>query len=61
MLTVQSSSTVATIRFRSQGIKNNLPENILLALIGGVSGLFGIDLVHIEKDLVNSQQTYLGV
>jgi hypothetical protein len=36
--------------FKGLGVKSNLPENILLALIGGALGLFGIDLVHIEKD-----------
>jgi hypothetical protein len=35
---------------RGLGVRSNLPENILLALIGGALGLFGIYLIHIEKN-----------
>jgi drug/metabolite transporter (DMT)-like permease len=51
--TIASSNILFTLflqlLFEGLGIKSNLPENILLALIGGALGLFGIYLVHIEK------------
>jgi drug/metabolite transporter (DMT)-like permease len=52
--TIASSNILFTLflqlLFKGLGVKSNLPENILLALIGGALGLFGIYLVHIEKD-----------
>jgi drug/metabolite transporter (DMT)-like permease len=52
--TIASSNILFTLflqlLLKGLGVKSNLPENILLALIGGALGLFGIYLVHIEKD-----------
>jgi drug/metabolite transporter (DMT)-like permease len=52
--TIASSNILFTLflqlLFKGLGVKSILPENILLALIGGALGLFGIYLVHIEKD-----------
>jgi drug/metabolite transporter (DMT)-like permease len=52
--TMASSNILFTLflqlLFKGLGVKSILPENILLALIGGALGLFGIYLVHIEKD-----------
>jgi len=52
--TIASSNILFTLflqlLFRGLGVKSNLPENILLAVIGGALGLFGIYLIHIEKD-----------
>jgi drug/metabolite transporter (DMT)-like permease len=52
--TIASSNILFTLflqlLFKGLGVKSNLPENILLAVIGGALGLFGIYLVHIEKD-----------
>jgi drug/metabolite transporter (DMT)-like permease len=52
--TIASSNILFTLflqlLFKGLGVKSNLPENILLALIGGALGLFGIYLVHMEKD-----------
>jgi drug/metabolite transporter (DMT)-like permease len=54
--TIASSNILFTLflqlLFKGLGVKSNLPENILLALIGGALGLFGIYLVHIEKDYI---------
>jgi drug/metabolite transporter (DMT)-like permease len=54
--TIASSNILFTLflqlLFKGLGVKSNLPENILLALIGGVLGLYGIYLVHIEKDYI---------
>ena len=52
--TIASSNILFTLLlqllFKGLGVKSNLPENILLAVIGGALGLFGIYLIHIEKD-----------
>jgi drug/metabolite transporter (DMT)-like permease len=52
--TIASSNILFTLflqlLFKGLGVNVNLPENILLALIGGALGLFGIYLLHIEKD-----------
>lgn len=52
--TIASSNILFTLFlqliFRGLGVKSNLPENILLAIIGGALGMFGIYLVHIEKN-----------
>ena len=52
--TIASSNILFTLLlqllFKGLGVKSNLPENILLAVIGGALGLFGIYLVHMEKD-----------
>jgi drug/metabolite transporter (DMT)-like permease len=52
--TIASSNILFTLflqlLFKGLGVKSNLPENILLAVIGGTLGLFGIYLIHIEKD-----------
>jgi hypothetical protein len=54
--TIASSNILFTLflqlLFKGLGVKSNLLENILLALIGGVLGLYGIYLVHIEKDYI---------
>jgi drug/metabolite transporter (DMT)-like permease len=38
--------------FRGIGIRPNFPENILLAVVGGALGVFGIYLIHVENDLL---------
>jgi drug/metabolite transporter (DMT)-like permease len=52
--TIASSNILFTLLlqllFKGLGVKSNLPESILLAVIGGALGLFGIYLIHIEKD-----------
>lgn len=52
--TIASSNILFTLflqlLLKGVGVKSNLPENILLALIGGALGLFGIYMIHIEKD-----------
>ena len=52
--TIASSNILFTLflqlLFKGLGVKSNLPENILLAVLGGALGLFGIYLVHMEKD-----------
>lgn len=52
--TIASSNILFTLLlqllFKGIGVKSNLPENILLAVIGGALGLFGIYLIHMEKD-----------
>ena len=52
--TIASSNILFTLflqlLFKGLGVKSNLPENLLLAVIGGALGLFGIYLIHIEKD-----------
>lgn len=52
--TIASSNILFTLflqlLFKGLGVKSILPENILLAVIGGALGLFGIYLIHIEKD-----------
>jgi hypothetical protein len=54
--TIASSNILFTLflqlLFQGLGIKSNLPENILLAVIGGALGVFGIYLIHIENDLL---------
>jgi drug/metabolite transporter (DMT)-like permease len=54
--TIASSNILFTLflqlLFKELGVKSNLPDNILLALIGGALGLFGIYLIHIEKDYI---------
>lgn len=51
--TIASSNILFTLLFqllfRGFGIKTNLPENILLAVIGGALGIFGIYLIHVEN------------
>ena len=52
--TIASSNILFTLLFqllfRGFGIKANLPENILLAVIGGALGIFGIYLIHVENN-----------
>ncbi|MGA8082960.1 MAG: DMT family transporter [Candidatus Nitrosopolaris sp.] len=52
--TIASSNILFTLLFqllfRVFGIKANLPENILLAVIGGALGIFGIYLIHVENN-----------
>ncbi|MFZ0510062.1 MAG: DMT family transporter [Candidatus Nitrosopolaris sp.] len=52
--TLASSNILFTLLFqllfRGFGIKTNLPENILLAVIGGALGVFGIYLIHAENN-----------
>ena len=52
--TIASSNILFTLLlqllFKGIGVKSNLPENILLAVRGGALGLFGIYLIHMEKD-----------
>jgi drug/metabolite transporter (DMT)-like permease len=51
--TIASSNILFTLLFqlvfRAFGIRANLPENILLAVIGGVLAIFGIYLIHVDK------------
>ena len=52
--TIASSNILLTVVFqlilREYGIKSNLPVNIPLAIIGGAFGIFGIYLIHIDKN-----------
>jgi drug/metabolite transporter (DMT)-like permease len=52
--TIASSNILFTllfqILFRGFGIRTNVPENILLAVIGGALGVFGIYLIHVENN-----------
>src|SRR5207248_3860715 len=54
--TIASSNILLTIFLQlvlmGFGIKVNLPENITLAILGGVMGLVGIYLIHTEKDVL---------
>jgi drug/metabolite transporter (DMT)-like permease len=51
--TIASSNILFTLlfqlAFRAFGIRANLPENILLAVIGGVLGILGIYLIHVDR------------
>jgi drug/metabolite transporter (DMT)-like permease len=51
--TIVTSNIIFTLflqlLFKGLGVKSNIPENMLLAVIGAL-GLFGIYLIHIEKD-----------
>jgi drug/metabolite transporter (DMT)-like permease len=51
--TIASSNILFTLLFqlvfRAFGIRSNLPENILLAVIGGSLGILGIYLIHLDK------------
>lgn len=59
--TIASSNILFTLflqlLFKGLGVKSNLPENILLAVMGGALGVFGIYLIHIEKDFLFRQET----
>lgn len=52
--TIASSNILFTLLFqllfRGFGIRTNVPENILLAVIGGALGVFGIYLIHVENN-----------
>ncbi|MRN41572.1 MAG: EamA family transporter, partial [Nitrosopumilales archaeon] len=54
--TIASSNILFTLffqlLFRGIGIRTNIPENILLAVVGGALGVFGIYLIHVENDLL---------
>ena len=54
--TIASSNILFTLFFqllsRGIGIRTNIPENILLAVVGGALGVFGINLIHVENDLL---------
>ncbi|HYA84395.1 MAG TPA: EamA family transporter [Candidatus Bathyarchaeia archaeon] len=39
----------ASLTFRAFGIRANLPENILLAVIGDALGILGIYLIHVDR------------
>jgi hypothetical protein len=51
--TIGSSSILITviiqITLRQLGITSNLPENIILAIIGGVTGFLGIYIIHLHN------------
>src|SRR5215831_2512492 len=51
--TIDSSNILFTLLFqlvfRAFGIRANLPENILLAVVGGSLGILGIYLIHFDK------------
>ncbi len=51
--TVGSSSILITviiqITLRQLGITSNLPENIILAIIGGIIGFLGIYIIHLHN------------
>jgi ABC-type Co2+ transport system permease subunit len=51
--TIGSSSILITviiqIMIRQFGITSNLPENIFLAIIGGVIGFIGICVIHLHN------------
>jgi drug/metabolite transporter (DMT)-like permease len=51
--TIASSNILFTLlfqlAFRAFGIRANLPENILLAVIGGALGILGIYLIHVDR------------
>jgi drug/metabolite transporter (DMT)-like permease len=50
--TIGSSSILITIiiqiMLRELGVKSNLPENIFIAVVGGVIGFLGIYIIHIH-------------
>jgi drug/metabolite transporter (DMT)-like permease len=52
--TIASSNILFTLLFqllfRGFGIRTNIPENIILAVIGGALGVFGIYLIHVENN-----------
>ncbi len=54
--TIASSNILFTLFFqlllRGIGIRTNIPENILLAVVGGALGVVGIYLIHVENDLL---------
>ena len=54
--TIASSNILFTLffqlLFRGIGIRTNIPENILLAVVGGALGVFGFYLIHVENDLL---------
>ena len=54
--TIASSNILFTLffqlLFRGIGIRTNIPETILLAVVGGALGVFGIYLIHVENDLL---------
>jgi len=54
--TIASSNILFTLLFqllfRGFGIGTNIPENILLAFIGGALGVFGIYLIHVQNNLL---------
>jgi drug/metabolite transporter (DMT)-like permease len=51
--TIGSSSILITIiiqiTLRQLGITSNLPENIILAIIGGIMGFLGIYIIHLHN------------
>jgi drug/metabolite transporter (DMT)-like permease len=50
--TIGSSSILITIiiqiMLRELGVKSNLPENIFIAIVGGIIGFLGIYIIHMH-------------